>query len=209
MRIFVSFLISAPMIFLIFIVMAHLAPSEANDDTTPEWQPIDFTAPKYDYDLSTKEPRPEPTQPPEPVMPKINEHSFPDETPPVVVMPVQPTLPSTPTDFAQSFPTTGNPGDTERMKGSHEAIPWMITEPRWPLNANTDGKVRFCFTVNVDGRVSNIKLVHSEPGRVFVREARKALRKWKFRPEVEDGQNIARDNMCYTMSFKLEEGNNK
>ena len=206
MRMLISFLISAPMIFMIFLVMAHLAPTNAKT-TIPIERPEIPTLknPTYDPNIDDKEPRPEIKKQPQVKMPEPDINVISDEVTTEVELPALPDLPQGETGFDGIFsqPTTQSAG--ERMKGSHEAVPWMISEPRWPLNVKTSGKVRFCFTVNTDGRVSNIKLVHSEPGRVFVKTARKALRKWKFKPEVDNGINVARDDMCYTMNFEYSD----
>lgn len=204
MRMLGSFLISAPTIFMIFLLMAHLAPSNATQPTTPPWEPIDLPNPKFDDTLKPKDREPLPEEPQQPKMPIPDPESPPVKLPPEVTLPTKIDLPDTPDHEGTRFLSTKLPGE-EKVEGSRQAIPWMITEPIWPLNAKSGGTTKFCFTVNADGSVSNIKLVESKPGRVFVRSARKALRKWKFRPEVENGVNVARDNMCYTMKFNLPE----
>jgi len=86
-----------------------------------------------------------------------------------------------------------------------EAIPTLIREPRWPTGVETDGTAKFCFTINSDGTVSNVRLIESKPGKAFVRTARNAIRKWKFKPAYTNGAAINQENMCYTMEFKYPE----
>ncbi|MBA3487804.1 MAG: TonB family protein, partial [Lysobacter sp.] len=38
------------------------------------------------------------------------------------------------------------------------------------------------FTVDADGSVSNVRVVQSNPPRVFDREAINAVRRWRFQP---------------------------
>lgn len=57
--------------------------------------------------------------------------------------------------------------------------------PRYPadaLRSNLSGEVQVEFTVNVDGTVSNARVVRADPPRVFDREAVAAVRRWRFEP---------------------------
>lgn len=57
--------------------------------------------------------------------------------------------------------------------------------PRYPpeaLRTGTGGEVVLEFTVDPDGSVSNVRVVRSEPARVFDREAVNAARRWRFEP---------------------------
>lgn len=59
------------------------------------------------------------------------------------------------------------------------------TAPRYPadaLRSNLSGEVQVEFTVNVDGTVSNARVVRADPPRVFDREAVAAVRRWRFEP---------------------------
>jgi len=89
-----------------------------------------------------------------------------------------------------------------------EAIPLMITEPRWPRKAlmeGIEGFVRLCFTIQPDGKARDVNVRDSNPRRLFDRAAQRAVYKWKFKPQVIDGVAVEQKNMCYTMEFKLEE----
>ncbi|HRO28508.1 MAG TPA: energy transducer TonB, partial [Luteimonas sp.] len=57
--------------------------------------------------------------------------------------------------------------------------------PRYPadaLRSGTSGEVQVEFTVDVDGSVSNARVVRSQPARTFDREALNAVRRWRFEP---------------------------
>jgi protein TonB len=82
-----------------------------------------------------------------------------------------------------------------------EAVPIMIVEPKWPRNAEVGGAVRLCFTIMPDGHATDIVVVNSDPGKVFVKSARRAVYKWKFRPAYENGDAVVRKNMCYTVEY--------
>ena len=89
-----------------------------------------------------------------------------------------------------------------------DAIPLMITEPRWPRKAlmeGIEGDVRLCFTILPDGKAAEVVVKSSNPKRLFDRTAQRAVYKWKFKPSVVDGIAVEQKNMCYTMEFRLEE----
>ena len=198
MRLFVSMLLSIPMIFGIFLFMGQLVPIEADviievpDEPTPP-NPVKF------INKVTPTPTQElPENPPPPVRP-ITTSEIPANTPRnITVLP--------PAIDTPEFSTVVNPNgygkpDYRDTSGTQEAIPFLIKEPLWPLNAARSGSVRFCFTVNSDGSVENIKLIAAEPQRLFTRSARRAISKWKFKPALSDGIAVRKDNMCYTMKF--------
>jgi protein TonB len=57
--------------------------------------------------------------------------------------------------------------------------------PRFPpeaLRAGQSGEVQVEFTVEVDGSVSNVRVVRANPPRVFDREAVNAVKRWRFQP---------------------------
>lgn len=57
--------------------------------------------------------------------------------------------------------------------------------PRFPpeaLRAGQSGEVQVEFTVEVDGSVSNVRVVSAKPPRVFDREAINAVKRWRFQP---------------------------
>jgi len=96
-------------------------------------------------------------------------------------------------------PAGGNMGDGE-------AIPMVIINPRYPRKASMEGIegwVKFKFTVAPDGSPQDVELVDAQPRRIFERDARRAIYKWKFKPKVVDGKAVPQPNMFYTMQFKL------
>lgn len=64
--------------------------------------------------------------------------------------------------------------------------------PRAAIRNNRSGWVRFEFTVGTDGLVSDILVIDSEPGTIFVNAATKALSQWEYQPYTENGEAIAR-----------------
>ena len=86
-----------------------------------------------------------------------------------------------------------------------DVIPIVQIEPQYPREAaldGTEGWVKLEFTILADGSVDQVRVVDSNPRRVFDRNAQRALYKWKFKPRVVDGQAVARQ-ASITLEFKL------
>jgi serine/threonine-protein kinase len=78
--------------------------------------------------------------------------------------------------------------------------------PKYPRSAerrNLSGWVDIVFTVAVDGTVSSVEILNSEPGDVFVNAATKAVEKWEFEPVVENGMLVEKQ-AGVRMMFALE-----
>ena len=78
--------------------------------------------------------------------------------------------------------------EAPKVKG--EALPIVRVEPQYPREAlmdGTEGYVRFELLVGTDGSVLEIKITEAAPGRLFVRNAVRAVRRWKFKPHIVDG----------------------
>ena len=71
----------------------------------------------------------------------------------------------------------------------------MRIDPQWPREAlieGTAGGVEFEFTILPDGTVEDPVVIDSEPPRLFDRNARRAILRWKFKPRIVDGQAVSR-----------------
>ncbi len=55
------------------------------------------------------------------------------------------------------------------------------------IPAKTKGYVVVRFSIGVNGRVSNLEVVESEPQGVFDDAAQNAVRKWVYEPRKENG----------------------
>jgi TonB family protein len=78
--------------------------------------------------------------------------------------------------------------------------------PRYPRSAerrNISGWVDVVFTVTVDGSVTDVEAIRSDPGDTFVDSATKAVSKWEFEPVVENGQAVEK-RAGVRMMFAIE-----
>ena len=74
--------------------------------------------------------------------------------------------------------------------------------PQRALRQRIEGWVELTFTVTVNGDVSDIKVIDSQPRREFDREAMRALSQWKFKPRVTNGKPVAA-SARQRLEFKL------
>lgn len=89
-----------------------------------------------------------------------------------------------------------------------EATPIVRIEPKYPIQAARDGKegwVQLRFTINQLGGVEDVKVIDAKPKRIFDKEARRALRKWKYKPKVVDGKPISQPGMTVQLDFKMNQ----
>ena len=90
------------------------------------------------------------------------------------------------------FIGTWDPGDPA---AEGEAIPIVRIDPQYPREAlmdGTEGYVKFEVLIGTDGRVLDVNVTDAAPGRIFVRNAVRAVRRWKFKPRVVDGVAVER-----------------
>ena len=96
-----------------------------------------------------------------------------------------------------------SPGDAA---AEGEAVPIVRIDPQWPreaLEEGTEGFVRLEVLIGTDGSTKDVRVLESEPGRLFVRNAVRAVRRWKFKPRIVDGTPIERWAVT-TIAFTLE-----
>lgn len=201
-RLIVGFFAGGTITFLLFILMASLVQLRGMAPVPGEYITIDIGIVKPEADLQSKK-RPLRKKPPPPKQP-----------PPPEKVRVQNLNKVTQNlDFQMTNLNVNLRGDGPFLgrggiMNDGEAIPLMITEPRWPRKALMDGIegfVRLCFTILPSGKAANVIIKDSKPRRLFNRAAQRAVYKWKFKPSVVDGKAVEQKDMCYTMLFKLED----
>lgn len=88
-----------------------------------------------------------------------------------------------------------------------DAQPTVRINPAYPHDAQVkgiEGYVTMRFDISELGRPINVEVVKSNPRGIFERQARKALRKWKYNPKIVDEKAVIQANQSVTLSFEFE-----
>ncbi len=83
--------------------------------------------------------------------------------------------------------------------------PIVRIEPQFPRKAamqGIEGFVVLAFEVTESGTVDNVQIVNSKPRRIFDMDAKRAVLKWKYKPQEEDGKPV-RVAQKVQLDFKL------
>ena len=99
----------------------------------------------------------------------------------------------------------GSLGD---QNSDRDEMPLVRIEPQYPRQAAIAGKegwVRLSFDVNELGEVNKVKVISSNPRRLFDQAAKRAVYKWKYRPKIVDGKAVKRTGLIIQLDFKLED----
>jgi protein TonB len=202
MRIIISILIGGAVAFGLFFMMAKIIEnSDRPADDVPELPVIDVVMQEPDDETQTRTRVPPPPPPPPQQPPKVQ--------------PTEPDAAEPDSDgFSLNVPSvdTGgvnvNLGGVGALRQDGEATPIVRIDPKYPPQAARDGKegwVRLSFTINEQGGVEDIEVVDAEPRRIFDREARRALAKWKYKPKIEGGKAVKQFGQTVQLDFKLGE----
>lgn len=143
---------------------------------------------------------PPPKEPPPPPKLNVTREQKPERQPMRVVMP------SIDIPSAGGGPYLGqwNPGDAA---AEGEAVPIVRIDPQWPreaLEQGIEGFVQLEVLIGTDGGTKNVKVLDSKPGSMFVRNAIRAVQRWKFKPKIVDGVAVERWAET-TIEFELED----
>ncbi len=201
-RLIVSILVGAAVAFALFVVMAKLIANSSRPGETPPPAPvIDIVMSEPDDSTQTRTRVPPPPPPPPSQPPKLE--------------PVEPDTANASTDgMSFNMPSVDvggasvDIGSVGAMQRDGEATPIVRIEPKYPIQAARDGKegwVKLSFTINEVGGVDDIEVIDAEPKRVFDREAKRALSKWKYKPKIVDGKPQKQFNMKVQLDFKLDQ----
>jgi protein TonB len=88
-----------------------------------------------------------------------------------------------------------------------DATPIVRIEPKYPMAAQrngTEGWVRLSFSINEVGGVEDIVVTESKPKRVFDRAAKRALKRWKYKPKMVEGKPFKQTGLSIQLDFTME-----
>ncbi|MFT4732035.1 MAG: protein TonB [Gammaproteobacteria bacterium] len=195
----VSILLGAAIAFGLFVIMAKLVQNDGKaQESLPPPPVIDIVMQKPDDEVQTRVRKPPPPPPPPQEPPKVE-----------LVEPAQADPNST--GFSLSIPSVDTGGISNAVGGiggmrDGDAAPIVRIPPDYPPQAARDGKegwVRLSFTINEVGGVEDVEVLDADPKRVFDRNAKRALRKWKYRPQIVDGVAQKQFGLEVQLDFKL------
>lgn len=92
--------------------------------------------------------------------------------------------------------------------GDNQLTPFIRVSPRYPrraLERGIEGFVDVNFDITAFGGTSNIRVVNAQPEGTFNSAALKAVRKWKYKPQIIDGEPQAAFNQRERIRFRLEQ----
>lgn len=87
-------------------------------------------------------------------------------------------------------------------------LPIVKVAPVYPRRAQTrgiEGYVILEFTVTKSGQVSDPRVVEAEPPSIFNKAALDAVRKFKYKPRIVNGEPIEVPGVMHKITFELEE----
>ncbi|WP_441002288.1 energy transducer TonB [Pseudocolwellia agarivorans] len=202
-RFLVSILLGAGVTFVLFSFMAFLVSS---GDRNKEEQleniivEVNTTPPKSSAETRRRVPPPPPPPPKSPPKPQAPEPEANNNTSGIGFN--MPGIKLSGANAGISAPGAGFGRDGD-------ATPIVRIEPKYPMQAARDGKegwVKLSFTINEIGGVEDVTVIEAQPKRIFDKEAKRALRKWKYKPKVVDGKPMRQPGLSVQLDFKMDGG---
>ncbi len=182
--------------FVLFALMQQLTRTEAVS-IRPPLISVDHELPEPRKD---SEPNPIVRTLPEPEKPMPRPESFtPDptgEAGPLVELALDPVLPAKALEIGS---------DVMLLDKTATAV--VRIDPKYPTQAAKDGIegwVKLSFSIDASGAVVDVQVLDAEPKRIFDREAIKALKAWKYEPQIRDGKAVAQQGMQVQLDFSLD-----
>lgn len=90
---------------------------------------------------------------------------------------------------------------------SGTATAMFAVAPAYPgraLRKGIEGYVDLMFDVTASGKTENIRVLYADPKGYFESASIKTLKKWKYKPAMDDGVAIAQKNRTTRIKFELD-----
>ena len=136
-----------------------------------------------------------------------------------LVPPENPPPPPRTTRLTTSLEPGGTQIFEQPVKGGHKGmkfdlvdgglLPLVSVQPKYPRQAarrSIEGYTIVEFDVSAQGLVTNPRIIDHQPNAVFDIESLKAIRKFKYQPEVINGEAVPRTNLLKRFTFKMNQG---
>ncbi|QHJ13130.1 Protein TonB [Paraglaciecola mesophila] len=194
-----TILLAASVTFGLFVAMQKLIENNQSSTTPEPALPIITLFQNIDDSKVVEKPKPLPKPKPIPI-PK--EQVKPQEEAPDKSVLLSKYVP----DITIASPS--DPIGTQITLNEGEARPVVRIEPKYPAQAARDGIegwVKLKFSIGTRGQVLNIDVLEAQPKRTFDREAKRALGKWKYKPQVVGGKPQQQDGITVVLDFKLSQ----
>lgn len=206
-RVLLSALLAIGIVLGIFLLMNALIDTAGNQEIERDNINVDIGFIEEEKDVQRKERTP-PKKPPPPKEPPPPQQQDVPEQKQVVTALVDIKIDNIDATMDGGGIFIGGLGSTDFSgMGDGEAIPLVTVPPEYPQRAafeGIEGFVMFQFDIAPDGTPSNIRVIDENPRGMFRREALRAIRKWKFKPRIVNGQPIHQRDMKYKLDFQLD-----
>ena len=138
--------------------------------------------------------------------PPVRPHKDPPPQPPVMPRTTSIDAP----EFPMVVPTTAPTGPIEDgIVMVTNLSPTIRVPPEYPVGPLSQGREGFVvlrFDVNEHGMTQNVRVVMSEPPRIFDRAALRSVQQWRYQPQTDsEGNPITVTGQETTMRFQIEE----
>ena len=102
----------------------------------------------------------------------------------------------------------GNFSNTRATVGRDQVLMARVrTRPVYPENMRhreISGWVEVGFTVGKTGATKNVKVIRADPPSIFDSAAIRAIKRWKYQPQVEDGKAIEVAGQMIRFTFNID-----
>lgn len=200
-RVLIAGLLGVSVTFGLLLVMQQLiATGNRTLDESETLHFVDFVRVPRDETTRTKDRKPE--RPPKP------------EQPPPPVEEQQQRLDPDLTQSDVNFGTGRVEANLDVQAGlglsvaDGDYLPIVKVAPTYPRRAQSrgiEGYVILEFTVDKSGKVTNPRVVEAEPPGIFDHAALEAVKKFKYKPRIVNGEPIEVPGVMHKITFQLEE----
>ena len=89
-----------------------------------------------------------------------------------------------------------------------DARPIVRVNPKYPVDASRngiEGWVKLGFDIGTLGEVINVRILDANPKHIFNKAAKQAVKKWKYRPKMVEGNPVIQQNFSVQLDFKMDQ----